>query len=140
MSGVVYKITCRGCGDEYVGETARPLHVRVKEHIDGMRRMKESTALGSHRIRKHNRGVFEVIVKVVAQESEFCARKLSIHFECSSLIHKRIVLENVSQSRAVALYNIGLLTVTLNEDLLQLRLVGWCYHLLGGFEQPTKLR
>ncbi|XGW30702.1 hypothetical protein V3C99_009566, partial [Haemonchus contortus] len=75
MSGVIYKITCRDCGDEYIGETARPLYVRVKEHIDGMRRLKESTALGSHRIQKHNGGVFEVTVEVVAQESQLCARK-----------------------------------------------------------------
>uniref|UniRef100_A0A7I4Y8Y3 Reverse transcriptase domain-containing protein n=1 Tax=Haemonchus contortus TaxID=6289 RepID=A0A7I4Y8Y3_HAECO len=75
MSGVVYKITCRDCGDEYIGETARPLHVRVKEHIDGMKRLNESTALGSHRIQKHNGGVFEVTVEVVAQESQLCACK-----------------------------------------------------------------
>uniref|UniRef100_A0A7I4Z1I4 GIY-YIG domain-containing protein n=1 Tax=Haemonchus contortus TaxID=6289 RepID=A0A7I4Z1I4_HAECO len=72
---MVYKITCRDCRDEYIGETARPLHVRVKEHIDGMRRLKESTALGSHRNRKHNGGVLEVTVEVVAQATELCARK-----------------------------------------------------------------
>ncbi|VDO27964.1 unnamed protein product [Haemonchus placei] len=75
MTGVVYKITCRDCGDEYIGETARPLNVRAKEHMDGMRRLKESTALGSHRMRKHNGGGFEVTVEVVAQESELWARK-----------------------------------------------------------------
>ena len=75
MSGVVYKITCRDYSEEYIGETARPLHVRIKEHIDGIRRLKKSFVLGSHRIRKHNGGIFEVTVKVVAQESELCARK-----------------------------------------------------------------
>ncbi|XGW17788.1 hypothetical protein V3C99_002406, partial [Haemonchus contortus] len=75
MTGVVYRITCRVCGDEYIGETARPLHVRVKEHMYGMRRLKKSTALGSHRIQKHNGDDFEVTVEVVAQESQVCARK-----------------------------------------------------------------
>ncbi|XGW34489.1 hypothetical protein V3C99_018419 [Haemonchus contortus] len=75
MSGVVYKITCRDCGNEYIGETARPLHVRIKEHIDGTKRLKGSTALGTHRIQKQNGGVFEVTVEVLAQESQPCARK-----------------------------------------------------------------
>ncbi|XGW03292.1 hypothetical protein V3C99_014911 [Haemonchus contortus] len=75
MSGVVYKITCRNCGDEYIGETARPLHVRIKEHLDGMNRSRESTALGAHRVQNHNGGVFEVTVEVVAQEPQLCARK-----------------------------------------------------------------
>ena len=41
---------------------------------------------------------------------------------------------------AAALYKIGLPAVTFNEDLPQLTLVGWNHHLLGGFEDSTKLR
>lgn len=55
--------------------TARPLLVRIKKHIDGMKQTTEFTAWGSHRIQKHNGGIFEVNVEVVAQESRLCARK-----------------------------------------------------------------
>ncbi|VDM54378.1 unnamed protein product [Angiostrongylus costaricensis] len=33
-SGTVYLISCKACGDEYVGETGRSLCVRIKEHLD----------------------------------------------------------------------------------------------------------
>ncbi|KAK6745239.1 hypothetical protein RB195_011762 [Necator americanus] len=37
------------CGDEYIGETARPPCIRIKEHLDGKRKSYDSTALGGHR-------------------------------------------------------------------------------------------
>ncbi|KAK6745361.1 hypothetical protein RB195_011847 [Necator americanus] len=42
-------ISCVQCGDEYIGATARPLCIRIKEHLDIKRKSCDSTALGGHR-------------------------------------------------------------------------------------------
>uniref|UniRef100_A0A7I4Z0J7 GIY-YIG domain-containing protein n=1 Tax=Haemonchus contortus TaxID=6289 RepID=A0A7I4Z0J7_HAECO len=75
IAGVVYRIICRNCGDEYIGETSRPLYVRVREHLEGKARSRTSTALGCHRLESHNGDDFEVIVEVVARETQTAARK-----------------------------------------------------------------
>ncbi|KAK6735398.1 hypothetical protein RB195_018548 [Necator americanus] len=40
------------CGDEYIGETARLLCIRINEHLDGKTKSCDSTALGGHRALK----------------------------------------------------------------------------------------
>lgn len=75
LSGVVYLITCQSCGEEYIGETARPLHVRVKEHLDGKAKSRTSTAMGHHRVHGHTGEDFEVRVKLLAVEAQTAARK-----------------------------------------------------------------
>ena len=75
-TGVVYLILCRGCGQEYVGETARPLYVRVKEHLDGKAKLRLSTALGAHRIQAHSGADFEIEVKILAYEPKTSGRKM----------------------------------------------------------------
>ncbi|EYC45004.1 hypothetical protein Y032_0442g1531 [Ancylostoma ceylanicum] len=37
LRGTVYMLTCEGCGEKYVGETARPLHARIDEHLRALR-------------------------------------------------------------------------------------------------------
>ena len=74
-SGVIYSITCRLCGDEYIGETGRPLHVRIREHLDGLRKSKMLTPLGTHRRLCHDNTEFEVAVSILAREAEISARK-----------------------------------------------------------------
>ncbi|VDM56083.1 unnamed protein product [Angiostrongylus costaricensis] len=75
-SGTIYLISCNNCGDEYIGETGRPLCIRIKEHLDGKRKLRRSTPLGTHRIQKHSGDDFEVKVNILAQQSKTPARKL----------------------------------------------------------------
>ncbi|EYB86874.1 hypothetical protein Y032_0272g947 [Ancylostoma ceylanicum] len=53
VSSVVYLITCQACGNQYIGETGRPLCIRVKEDLDGMTRSRISTPLGVYRRHSH---------------------------------------------------------------------------------------
>ncbi|VDP46469.1 unnamed protein product [Heligmosomoides polygyrus] len=51
VSGTVYLITCSQCNEEYIGETSRPLWVRVRVHVDGLDECKVFTPLGKDRLR-----------------------------------------------------------------------------------------
>ena len=75
-TGVVYLSSCLRCGEDYIGETARPLCVRIKEHLDGKDRSRKSTPLGAHRISTHSGDDFEVAVKILAHEPQTSARKI----------------------------------------------------------------
>ncbi|XP_046572643.1 uncharacterized protein LOC124280700 [Haliotis rubra] len=46
-SGVVYHIEC-DCGDSYVGETSRPLTLRIKEHQASVRKNYSKSAIADH--------------------------------------------------------------------------------------------
>ena len=70
----VYLIRCTACGDEYIGETGRPLCIRIKEHLDGKLKA-QNTPLGTHRIQKHSGEDFEIEVTILAQEPKTSARK-----------------------------------------------------------------
>ncbi|EYB88370.1 hypothetical protein Y032_0248g83 [Ancylostoma ceylanicum] len=74
-SCVIYMIKCRKCGEEYIGETARPLCVRIKEHLEGKSSSRTSTPLGCHRMRVHNGVDFEVETTILEFETEISARK-----------------------------------------------------------------
>ena len=75
-SGTIYLISCNVCGDEYIGETGRPLCVRIKEHLDGKRRSKGNTPLGTHRMQKHSGGDFDIKVTILAQDAKTSTRKI----------------------------------------------------------------
>ncbi|EYC18662.1 hypothetical protein Y032_0026g1298 [Ancylostoma ceylanicum] len=74
-SGVIYLITCKLCGEEYIGETGRPLGVRIQEHLDGLQKSKLTTPLGTHRRQRHDDGEFGVDISILAREVEISARK-----------------------------------------------------------------
>ena len=47
-SNVVYLVTCRVCGIQYVGETSRPANVRWNEHLYKIRKGDKSQLIYSH--------------------------------------------------------------------------------------------
>ena len=66
---------CMQCGDHYIGETACPLCLRIKEHLRGKTLSHASTLLGAHRIQKHSGSDFTVKVSILAHETEIVSRK-----------------------------------------------------------------
>ena len=83
--GTVYLISCKACDGNYIGETGRPLCVRIKEHLAGKRRSALNTPLGSHRVQAHNGNDFEVEVTILAQEQNTSARKIVEAFWINSM-------------------------------------------------------
>ncbi|XGW34405.1 hypothetical protein V3C99_018349 [Haemonchus contortus] len=73
IAGVVHRIICLSCGDEYIGETARPLYIRVREHLEGKARSRPPTTLECHRLESHNGDDFEVIVEIVERGTQTAA-------------------------------------------------------------------
>ncbi|VDL63207.1 unnamed protein product [Nippostrongylus brasiliensis] len=51
------------------------LCVRVKEHLDGLRKGTLSTALGEHKVRRHEDLPIEVAVSILAREPDIAARR-----------------------------------------------------------------
>ncbi|EYC02439.1 hypothetical protein Y032_0100g3303 [Ancylostoma ceylanicum] len=74
-TGVVYQIECLCCHAIYIGETGRPLRVRVNEHLAAERRESLILPLGRHRRDDHNGNDFAIRFTILAHESEFSARK-----------------------------------------------------------------
>ncbi|VDO22486.1 unnamed protein product, partial [Heligmosomoides polygyrus] len=86
--GITYLITCQSCVEEYIGETTRPLHVRVKEHLDGKAKSRTFTATGHHRIHEHTGYDFEVRAKLLAVEAQTASRKALEAFWIHAKDHK----------------------------------------------------
>ncbi|XP_072019907.1 uncharacterized protein [Amphiura filiformis] len=70
--GVIYKISCPKCTDTYVGETARALATRVKEHT---RTTGPLTAVGEHKS-NHQHDISLDNVEVIGREDHFWNRKI----------------------------------------------------------------
>ena len=57
LKGTVYLVTCEGCGQRYVGETMRPLHKRMDEHVRALRNPASypKSGFSRHRVLHHQR-------------------------------------------------------------------------------------
>lgn len=80
--GVVYKITCPECHEEYIGETGRALATRMKDHLSNRAPL---TAVGEHRA-QHQHGIQASDVAIIAREQQLWPRKIreSIEIRASS--------------------------------------------------------
>ena len=74
-SGVVYQLECQTCRAIYIGETGRPLSVRVNEHLASKRRQSLVSPLGKHRKEDHEGEDFEISCNILAVEDNISARK-----------------------------------------------------------------
>ncbi|KAK6762751.1 hypothetical protein RB195_023456 [Necator americanus] len=75
VSGVVYLISCKTCGEEYISKTGRSLCVRIKEHLDGMKHSNAATPLGTHRRKCHENAPFCIAATILSYEPEIVARR-----------------------------------------------------------------
>ncbi|KAK6734949.1 hypothetical protein RB195_018258 [Necator americanus] len=73
FSGVVYLISCKTCSGEYFGEKGRPLCVRIKEHLDGMKHSNAAIPLGTHRRKCHGNAPFCIAATILPYEPEIVA-------------------------------------------------------------------
>ena len=73
-SGVVYQIECLDCHAIYIGETGRPLFVRLKEHLASKRRRSLISPLGKHRSEDHSGNDFDIKCTILTYEDAISAR------------------------------------------------------------------
>ena len=80
--GVVYKIDCPECNSTYVGETARNLGVRLKEHVS--KYSGNNSAVGEHcKLTSHHIGSDNI--RILSREDRFWTRKIreSVEIRCN---------------------------------------------------------
>ena len=76
--GVIYSLRCNFCGEEYIGESQRPLRTRLKEHQLQARNRTKYTPWGEHMDKHRNEQVEKKPVfaaKILAIEGDSNTRK-----------------------------------------------------------------
>ncbi|EYC44537.1 hypothetical protein Y032_0458g1830 [Ancylostoma ceylanicum] len=74
-TGVIYELECLVCHARYIGETGRPLYVRINEHLASKKRESLVTPLGKHRREDHGGNDFGVRCRILACEQQTSSRK-----------------------------------------------------------------
>ena len=90
--GVIYEVTCSTCHQQYVGETARPLGTRFKEHLT-----QPSSAVLEHTKRTGHQFSMDD-VKIITREDHFTRRKIKE----ALAIHKKTPVLNRDKGEEVA--------------------------------------
>ncbi|MCG8430888.1 MAG: GIY-YIG nuclease family protein [Candidatus Omnitrophica bacterium] len=74
--GTVYKINC-SCSKSYVGETGRPLDVRIKEHLASVKKCDQRSALSQHLLGHSNHKIlWDNVQKLSINNNDMDKRKL----------------------------------------------------------------
>ena len=79
--GVVYKISCPECDHSYVGETARTMGQRLKEHLKTQGTI--TSAIGEH-ISQTGHPISIENVKIIGTESDWHRRRIKEAIEIKS--------------------------------------------------------
>ena len=77
---VVYELTCRHCGDSYIGETSRPVRLRYNEHRRNGVNGEAETPFGEHVTKKHtdlHRNEVSVSAKILRVCRDEADRRIS---------------------------------------------------------------
>ena len=106
-SGVVYELSCKLCARKgltacYIGETKRPIRLRLNEHILAAKNLTPDTPLGDHFIEKHSTDIISrqcvpVTVKILQSAKDHPERKIAESLQIRKL--KPIMNRNVSSWR-----------------------------------------
>ena len=64
-TNLVYAISCRTCGKQYVGQTKRSIMQRFQGHFDKVKRAVPNDAVGSHFSQTNHRGVLDMNISVL---------------------------------------------------------------------------
>ena len=74
---VIYELTCKQCGDIYIGETQRLLHTRLKEHLKSITMGDSKSAMSSHYTSKHSFcDAIPFSFKILDTANDFIDRKI----------------------------------------------------------------
>jgi len=85
----VYSLTCSDCGAIYIGETSRPLHRRLSEHIDAfLKKQPQKSAMAEHLLTT-NHNPEKVIAKLLHVEKSFHPCLTLEHIEIIKIENKR---------------------------------------------------
>ena len=77
---MVYEIACPECDEKYIGETARAMSTRLKEHLNPKATLSALSAVADHCLDQgHNIG--KENVKIIAREDHLWRRKIKESIE-----------------------------------------------------------
>uniref|UniRef100_A0A0K0D5Q8 GIY-YIG domain-containing protein n=1 Tax=Angiostrongylus cantonensis TaxID=6313 RepID=A0A0K0D5Q8_ANGCA len=88
----IYLISGSTCGVEYIGETGRPPRIRIKEHLDGKRKLGQSTTLGTDIVQKQSGGDFNIEANILVGEDGM---------ECKTEANVKAMLDTLEKSNKV---------------------------------------